>query len=99
MEKSLTKKSILVLSVLCLLAYLYSKHLSRTVSERQSIGHALMLDRKGNMSWVLDLVRRMDPENPARKVLLSNLKNYGVNKAFLQALQSEITPQQRKILK
>ena len=84
--------------VLFLMTCIYITYQTRTLYESRGIGRTSMLDRKGNMSWVLDLVLDMNPENPARKKLLSKLRNQGVNKQFLKALQSEIPPKQKQIL-
>ena len=99
MDQELIKKIIFALLVLCLVGYIHNEYQSSIVHERQNIGHASMVDIRGNKSWVLDLVRHMDPENPARKALISKLKNHGVDKKFLKALLREITPQQKQRLK
>ena len=95
MYRRCTKNIIIALAALSAVGYIYNELQSRIIDEPQ----ASMLDIKGNMSWVLDLVHHMNPENPAREAFISQLKNYGVSKKFLEALQSEIAPPQKRILK
>ena len=102
MSKKLIKKILVVLLALCLVRFLYNEyHKTRIAHERQNIGPASMLytGSKGNMSWILDLVRNMNPENSARKQFISAIDNQRMNTNILKALHSSIAPQQKTILK
>ena len=99
MSQELTKNVIIALVTLFLVGYIYNDYQSRRVYEHQKIGHASMSDIKGNMSWVLDLVHHMRPENPAREVFITELKNHSMSMKFLKALQAEMAYPQKATLK